>query len=878
MRFSAGDRLGPYEILAPLGAGGMGEVYRARDPRLGRDVAIKILPDAFARDPDHLARFEQEARAAAALNHPNILAVYDIGQHAGSPFIVSELLDGQTLRERLTELNSGWSQRRAVQCALDVARGLTAAHEKGIVHRDLKPENIFLTSAGHAKILDFGLAKLVLSTASASNAPTLALETHPGLVMGTAGYMSPEQVRGDRADHRSDIFAFGSILYEMLSGRSPFKKGGGAETFGAILHEDPPELSRSHAHVSPALGRLVDRCLEKDPNRRFQSTRDLTFAIEGLATDSDNWNGPGEAAAPPGRARRAALVAVAVVALILGTAAATRYWNATPPGRLPIRFQVAPPGAVSYTATASFVSVSPNGTRLAMSATTRAGTSMIWVRPLDSLQFSALPGTEGGGQPFWSHDARALGFFADGKLKIVQLDSGAVQTVCDVPQQSTGGTWRRDGTILFSTIRGPIFSVHATGRTAVPATTLDAEKGERGHLYPIFLPDGERFLYYALGNDAGSSAIYAQALGSTDRQLVIPGGSRFGIISAGYLIYARDGALVAHPFEPDTPRVSGDPIPTRERVDQYLETGNATFSISDTGVLAYRNSIEGATSQLVWVDRKGTQLGTIGSPANYRNPRLSPDGARVAVEVVDRTGNRDISILDVARGGPTRFTFDSGRDASPVWVDGGKRIAWQGPDRLYVKSASGVGREEELHSEPWIPDDEVPNGGGLLLHPGQPRQVWLLPLTGPDRSMRSIVEGRSITTQARVSPDGKWVAYASNDGGTFDVWIQAFPGASGKWRASTEGGIQPKWRSDGKELYYIAPSGQLMAVPLSYGAGVEPGPPVALFPISAETTTGAFWHQYDVTRDGQRFLVNARMGGATGPMTVVIDWPASLKQ
>src|SRR5688572_1087624 len=523
MRFAPGHHLGPYEIVAPLGAGGMGEVYRARDPRLGRDVAIKVLPKHFAKDREYLDRFEQEARAAAALNHPNILAVYDIGQHDGAPFIVSELLEGQTLRRRLQETSPGWSQRRALQCAVDVARGLSAAHERGIVHRDLKPENIFLTDDGHAKILDFGLAKLAVSAAADGNTPTRALETHPGVVMGTAGYMSPEQVRGDRADHRSDIFAFGAVLYEMLSGRPPFTRSGGPETFAAILQEDLPNLSETHPNVSSGIARIVDRCLEKDPAGRFQSTRDLAFALEGAAAGLDTAPQPVAADRQRFPVRRTVAIAGAVIAVSLITAAAASYWRGEPPPRMPVRFQVTPPGAVSYTATASFVSVSPDGTRLAMSSTTRTGTSMIWVRSLDALEFTPIPGSEGGGQPFWSPDGQAVAFYADGRLKFAQLASGAVQVVCNVASTPTGGTWHPNGTILFSTIRGPIFRVPAAGGTAAEATTPDAAKAERAHLYPFFLPDGKRFLYFSQNEDPARSGIYVQSLDGGSKELVVAG-------------------------------------------------------------------------------------------------------------------------------------------------------------------------------------------------------------------------------------------------------------------------------------------------------------------------------------------------------------------
>jgi Tol biopolymer transport system component len=877
MALSPGVRLGPYEVLSPLGAGGMGEVYRARDPRLAREVAIKVLPVDFSRDPERLHRFEQEARAAAALNHPDILAVYDIGQHNGSPYIVSELLEGDTLRARLGA--RPLPARKAVDYAIQIARGLAAAHAKGIVHRDLKPDNIFITSDERVKILDFGVAKLADRDAksSASDLPTRAPETHPGLVLGTIGYMSPEQVRGQPADHRSDIFAFGAILYEMLSGRRAFDAQSNADTMTAILQQDPPPLATVALRVGPGLARIIDRCLEKSPNARFQSTHDLGFALEALSTHS------GEAAAAPTSTWRRpewlpwAVVAATALGLIVTSALAVTYYRQSRDAGRALRFQIAAPGGVTFTQTAiaNFVAVSPDGRQLVFAATNMSGTPLLWVRALDSLEARPLPGTEGGRQPFWSPDGRFVGFFAHGLLKKVPAGGGPPQVLCDASVIPTGGAWSQDGVVLFSGLSGPIRRVSAAGGQSVSAT---AQRGpDDVHSFPHFLPGGKRFLYHARNPNPDYNGIYVKAFDSDEVRLVLRASSNVLYVLPGYLLYSRAGVLMAQPFDPDRAATAGDPFPIADHVDQFPESGVASFSASETGVLVYRGSAETAVSRLRWFDRGGKPLGDLGEPRPYRNPRLSPDGKRVAVEIVDRSGNRDIWLMDVARGVPVRFTFDSGRDAAPVWSPDGQKIAWQGNAAVYMKASSGAGSEEVLRGEAWIPDDWTPDGSGLLYHPTAPRQVWIQPLVAADRTPRAVIEGRVITTHARVSPDGRWVAFASTDSGRFEVYLQNFPTPAGRWQVSTDGGIQPKWGRGGKELFYLSVDGRLMAVPVTLGALAEVGKPQPLFQTLVDATTGFTWHQYDVAPDGQRFLVNAPEISTT-PLTVVVNWPALLKQ
>jgi eukaryotic-like serine/threonine-protein kinase len=878
MALMSGARLGPYEIVSPLGAGGMGEVYRGRDGRLGREVAIKILPLEFRSDRERLLRFEQEARAAAALNHPHILAVHDIGEHNGLSYIVSELLEGETLREHL----AGPSPRRlparkAVEYAVQIARGLAAAHDKGIVHRDLKPENIFVTAGGHVKILDFGLAKHVQPEPAAA-AVTGALATDPGVVLGTVGYMAPEQVRGQPSDHRADIFAFGAMLYEMLSGRRAFEGQSGADTMTAILTKDPQPLPVTDAPIAPALARIVDRCLEKSPSARFQSTHDLGFALEGLSTDS------GVSGAAPTSRRRLpawlpwALAAASLMALVGTAALAIAFYGRPRDTALPVRFLLAPPGtSATFSATSNFLSVSPDGRHLAFVGANAAGTPVIWVRPLDSLEARPLAGTDGAREPFWSPDGRYIGFFTFGRLKKIAISGGPPQTLTEAVNIPTGGTWSRDGVILFSNLAGAIRQVSASGGVVSPATALDSVRQNAVHSFPHFLPDGRRFLFYIRSPNPEQNGIHVKSLDSDDVRRLVDASSTVAYVAPGYLVYARDRVLLAQPFDAERAVTTGDPVPIAESVDQFPETGIAAFSASETGVLAFRSSLDAALSRLVWFDRRGRKVGDVGEARPYRNPRLSPDGTRVAVELVDQSGNRDIWLMDVARGVPVRFTFGAGRDASPVWSADGQTIAWQGHSAMYRKPSSGAGPEERLRNEPWIPDDWLPDGRGLLSHPSAPRQILLMPVVGADRTPRPVVEGRDITTHARVSSDGRWVAFTSADSGQLEVYVQNFPTPAGRWQVSTNGGLQPKWRRDGKELFYLGMDSMLMSVPVTLGSLAEVGKPQPLFQTRVEPATGVIWHQYDLTADGQRFLVNTPEA-VSSPVTVVLNWPALLKQ
>jgi eukaryotic-like serine/threonine-protein kinase len=608
MTLANGSRVGPYQILSLLGAGGMGEVYRARDTKLGRDVAIKLLPASFYGDSDRLHRFEQEACAAGALNHPNILVIHHIDTHEGAPYIVSELLEGETLRKRMS--GTSIAQRRVVDYASQIAHGLAAAHEKGIVHRDLKPDNIFITKDNRVKILDFGLAKLTQpdGVQSQTEIPTRRVDTNPGVVMGTAGYMSPEQVRGQPLDHRSDIFSFGAILYEMLSGRRAFHGQTAADTMSAILKEDPPELSETNKTVPPALERLVNHCLEKNPEARFHSARDLAFAIEALsgsvATSTE------AVAAQPFALRRLPrreLISWALAALFLlgGLTAVIVLLRRTPPTEKQLsRFYIYPPEKSTFAGATDFIS--PDGRKLVFNVTGPDGRQQLWLRSLDTLTAQPISGTEQATQAFWSPDSQFIAFFASGKLKKLDLSGGAVQTLADA-QFARGGTWNRDGVILFAS-GGGLLRISELGGAITQVTTIDASRPQNGHYWPHFLPDGHHFIYLARSTNREENGIYVGSLDSSETKLLVHSDAGAIYAPPGYLLFARELTLLVQPFDAEKLQLSGEPTVVAEHVSYNPANGRVLSCVSDNGVLVYRNSDLGRL-RLTWFDRSGKQLG-----------------------------------------------------------------------------------------------------------------------------------------------------------------------------------------------------------------------------------------------------------------------------
>jgi serine/threonine protein kinase len=886
MALSSNTRLGRYEIRSPLGAGGMGEVYLARDPKINRDVAIKVLPAAFSSDLERLRRFEQEAQATGALNHPNILAIYDVDTHDGSPYVVSELLEGGTLREHLN--GSALPVRKALDYALQIASGLTAAHLRGIVHRDLKPENLFVTKDGRVKILDFGLAKLIEKdngSEALTDIPTRKLNTDPGTVVGTIGYMSPEQVRTDRVDHRSDIFSLGVILYLMLSGKRAFRGESTIETLNAILKEDPPKLSESNNQINPALERVVMHCLEKSPEQRFHSARDVAFALEALSglTSSRTVTAalPLTTGRPKNRERLPWIAATAILllALIVALPLVIGYFRRAPTEVSATRLVIpASPKQALFSP-----SISPDGRRLVYSAST-GGNPQLWVRSLDSLTAQPLAATIASNTPrpvFWSPDGRYIGFFADSKLKKMEITGGPAQTLADVPT-SHGGSWNREGVIIFCpNATSPLYRISATGGEATQLTSLDESHHEINHRWPFFLPDDRHFLFLARSvQQKESTAIYVGSLDSKETKRITSADSNVSYVPPGYLLFTREATLMAQPFDADKLKVTGDAFPVVERVRYNWGPGLSEFSVSSNGALVYISG-NPVPSQLTWFDRSGKQFGTVGPPAAYRVLRLSPDEKRVAVERTDPPGvSSDIWLIESERGVSSRLTSNPGNDLYPVWSPDGIWIAFssirEGQFKLYQKLSRGAGGEEELlkFTEPGGLWDWSADGRFILyrvLGGKTKNDVWVLPMFG-DRKPYPLLQTEFQESGARFSPGGRWVAYVSDETGTPELYIQEFQGSGGKLQVSNGGGNFPRWRRDGKELFYNS-GGKLMVVDIrESGSRLEPGVPKLLFERSG---VGIF----DASGDGQRFLIPVLLEESSPePITVVLNWTADLKR
>jgi serine/threonine protein kinase len=873
-----GTRLGSYEIVSALGAGGMGEVYRARDTRLKRDVALKILPESFATDPERLARFQREAEALAALNHPHIAAIYGIEESNDMRALVLELVEGETLAERIAR--GAVPVTEALGIARQVADALEAAHEHGVIHRDLKPANLKVTPDGVVKVLDFGLAKLAPAQtgtpddATASPTVTSPAMTAAGVIVGTAAYMSPEQAKGRDADKRSDMWSFGCLVFEMLTGRRTFVGNGVAETLVSVLRDDP-DWSALPAGTPPTIRTLLRRCLEKDRRRRIDSAVGVRLELEdSLApprTDSSQ-----SASAPLPLLWIATMIliiaglAVAILALRPSSEAST------PPTEMRLEINTPP------TSDPASFAISPDGQQLVF-ATSGNGPSRLWLRPLAATTAQPLGGTEGASGPFWSPDSRSIGFFADGKLKRLDLGDGAAQPIASVATVG-GGAWNADGVILFQqTLGGPLFRVSASGGEIAAVTKLERQSG---HLFPTFLPDGRRFLFDAAGEEAG---LY---LGSLDNQetkrLTAPArGSAY--LPSGWVLWRQGPALVAQRIDLEREELVGDRVIVADPVALDGTTTGRGFSASDTGLLAYR---AGGTTrrQLQWVDRSGKDVGVVAAPedAGLGWPRLSPDGQRVAVNR-NVQGNTDVWLFEGER--TRRFTFEASSEANAVWSPDGNQIMFRSrrgaAQNLYVKASSGVGNEQLLLessldkvANSWSPD-------GFILynvyHPQSGQDVWVLPLNG-DRKPWPFLDTNFAETEGQFSPDGRLVAYKSNETGRLEIFVRPFvtPTAAGRapdhtggqWQVSAAGGAYPQWHPNGKELYYIAPNGQMMASSIkTVGQTVEVGAPVALFDARIFGGGGANGQGrlYDVAPDG-RFLITRVVGNEVAPITLIQNW------
>jgi serine/threonine protein kinase/Tol biopolymer transport system component len=893
MTLNAGDRLGPYEIQAPLGAGGMGEVYRAQDTRLERTVAVKVLTAQLSSSPELRQRFEREAKTISKLSHPHVCALYDVGREGETEYLVMEYLEGETLTQRLAR--GPLPSEQVLRYGMEMAEALDQAHRQGIVHRDLKPGNVMITKSG-VKLLDFGLAKAVAPVTPASGLtalPTVAGApdlTQAGTILGTFQYMAPEQLEGREADARTDIFALGAVLYEMATGRKAFAGRSQASLIGSILKDEPAAISTIQPMAPPALDRVVRICLSKDPEDRWQSAHDIAAELKWIGEGSQAGVAAPTTVSTRRRSRERLAWAGFALAALAAVGFAVAFVKRSPPPPRVLRFEIVPSEAAAYQGIGNNVAMlpalSPDGRLLVFNAEDSHGKAFLWIRPLDSLAARPVPGTEDGDYPFWSPDSRSIGFFSDKKLKRVDASGGPVQVLCDAPV-GRGGTWSGDGVILFSPTAGsPIHRVASSGGAPVAVLTLDAAHGEDSQRWPHFLPDGRHFLYFSyLGSNPESSdqngGVRVGSLDSKQTRQVVPQASNAVYIEPGRLLFYRGGNLLAQPFDAHSQKSTGEASPIAETVAYDDAKKFAFFSASTTGGLAYARAST-YPSRLLWFDRQGRQIGSVGEPGDYATPLLSADGRKLAVTVYLGQGG-SIWIYDLVRGSKTQFSSENSLDDNAVWSPDGNRLAFSsargGPGRLFLRPVGGAGSEQALlkTTNAEVPLDWSRDGRFLAYAaPGETTDwdTWILPLEG-DRKPFAFLQTKAIEGQAAFSPDGKWIAYVSTESGKSDVYAAPFPGPGQRVAVSTAGGKNPRWRGDGKELFYLAEDGKMMSVSIQSGATLEPGLPVPLFETRVRNQPG--W-RYDVTADGQKFLIVTRvLEREVPPIAVVVDWMAGLK-
>jgi eukaryotic-like serine/threonine-protein kinase len=892
MPLASGNRLGPYEIQSPLGAGGMGEVYRARDTRLDRTVAIKVLAAHLSNSPELKQRMEREARSISSLNHPNVCQLYDIGSHDGTDYLVMEFLEGETLAERIRK--GPLPLNEILKIGIAVAEALAVAHRQGIVHRDLKPGNIMLTKSG-AKLMDFGLAKSAAASVSgvASSAPLLSAArtmsgasplsplTTAGAIIGTIQYMSPEQIEGREADARSDIFALGGVLYEMLTGTRPFEGKSQISVASAILEKDPERVSTIQPLTPPALEYIITTCLAKNPDDRIQTAHDVALQLKWVA---GNPTATSPTLAKPidtqtnHRERMSWLVATALTLLLIAfglwwlssrTTPKTSYFAA------PLAFE------------AQDLSIAPNGHTVAIVGYPESErTSSLWLYEPGGQEATRIPNTEGASFPFWSADGRSLGFFADGKLKRLDLAGGPVQTLCDAPT-GRGGTWNKNGDILFtpSGLLGVgLYRISASGGTPSLIASPDRNTKEDSLRWPFFLPDGIHYLYTAI-NLSGRKDLYAiwvGALNSNEKRLILKTQGNAAYVDPGYLLFYKDRTLFAQGFDLKNLKLTGEPTPIFPDIAFLPRISKAAFSAASSGLLMAQKEGESSVSQLMWFDRAGHEAGVAAKPGVFGNIELSPDGKLVASDTTDPGSlNTDIYVYNVGSAETKRLTFDPAIDSMPIWSPDEKQLVFSdnrdAQFDMYMKNSDGSQEEKRI---PQAGTDRFPNdwshdGKYILYERGA--DLWYVSLS--DLKATEFLKSGSTLRTGRFSPDGKWVAYASNESGKWEIYVTSFPEAHGKWQVSNAGGTQPRWRGDGKELFYLSPDDKLMSVSVKTGANFDAGTPGALFqayPREFGATSEQFF--YDVTKDGQKFLINTQLRSAKTPISVVLNWTASLKK
>lgn len=898
MALTPGTKLGPYEIVAPLGAGGMGEVYRAKDAKLGREVAIKVLPQALAADPERMARFEREAKILASLNHPNIASIYGYEDSLSTGALVMELVSGPTMAERLLE--GPLPLDEALPLAKQIAETLEYAHERGIVHRDLKPANIKLAPDGAAKVLDFGLAKAIEGDASStdlSTSPTISrMATQAGIILGTASYMSPEQAKGKPVDRRADTWAFGCVLYEMLSGRAAFSGESVTDILAAVVRGEP-DWTQLPSNTPRQIRELLQRCLEKEPRKRLQVMGEARIALENYLADPKAVETSAEAATSSEVVRVAdswkrRAVWGALGSFVLAAALTTgwfSYFHAQPAAKAarPIRSQIKPTASSNYqfeSWSAGFA-LSPDGRWLTYVAKTAEGKPALWLRATDAIQDKPLQGTEKAEFPFWSPDSRFVGFFADGQLKKVEIGGSTVSVICDAPVPR-GGTWNREGFILFSPApASPLMGVSASGGVPVAVTALRFNENENSHRWPFFLPDGKHFLYLSLrglsARDNPTNRIQVGSLDSKEHKTLFNSDGNV-IYASGYLLHLRQGALVAQPFDLEKLELSGEAVSIAEQVASNIRS-LGLFSASQNGLLTYLDGTLSSERELTWRDRSGKKLGNLLGPDQYIDPVLSPDRKKLTFLLGARAV--DVWLYDFASQAKTRLTYASpGKESNmfSTWSPDGRSLIYlsYGDEKysIHRKPLDGIGSDEVLLAESSeirpVPFSWSSDGQLLVYHQlkeGE-RSIWMLPLNREHKPYLFLKGGY----RPQFSPDGKWISYCSDETGRPEVFVVPFPGPGGKTQVTTEGGCQARWRKDGKEIFLLGLDRMMMAAGVRTSdssfqiLGMRP-----LFETHIEDFTS---YNYDVTQDGQRFLCNETLEQSTAELTLIVNWDGELKK
>jgi len=892
MPLANGSRLGPYEILAPIGAGGMGEVYRARDAKLGRDVALKVLPDAFARDAERMARFQREAKVLASLNHPNIASIYGFEDSGATHALVMELVEGPTLADHIK--SGPIPIDEALRIAKQITEALEYAHERGIVHRDLKPANVKVTSDDAVKVLDFGLAKAIEGDAASldiSTSPTISrMATLAGVLLGTAAYMSPEQAKAKSVDRRADIWAFGCVLYEMVTGQMAFRGESVTDTLAAVIRAEP-DWSQLPAALSVRVRVLLQRCLQKDPKQRLRDIGDARIALEEVLSGAPDPSLAGASGISALVWRRALIVGLGTLLLGAGVGSiATWVLKPTPsePPRSVSRYVITlPPSQQLAVLPGPAVALSPDGTRLAYVAA-QGGTQQIYLRSMDSLEAKSMPGTEGAIQPFFSPDGQWLGFFADAKLKKISVSGGAPLTLADAPIPR-GATWNSHGMIIFPpTIVGGLQQVSDAGGAPQPITHL--ERQEVGQRWPEFLPDGKAVLFSASGTLSSwiNAQVSVQLVGTAVRRSLAQGATQPRYAASGHVVFVQGGNLMAVPFDIDRLEVTGAAVPVLEGVMESPSSGAAQFDISTTGSLVYvPGGDQSNQSTLVWVSRNGAEQPLAAPAHNYRYlPKLSPDGRQVALTIAEQESQ--VWLYNLSRDTLTRLTFEGNVNVIPTWTPDGKRVAFEstkeGPGNIFWQLADGSGGLERLTTGEYtqVPCTWSPDGKLLAfveINPTTGYDIWVL-RTG-DRKAQPFLRTPFNESAPEFSPDGRWLVYTSNESGRTEVYVQPYPGPGGKWQISTDGGTEPLWNRNGRELFYRN-GDKMMAVEVTTEPSFSAGNPRILFQgqyvQNTPPSSGPF---YDVSPDGQRFLMlkpAEHAGAAPNQINVVLNWSEELKR